>query len=176
MSNELITEVEQELSYRSSSSTSKCSRKLMQIDTERLYDMYRESLKWTLVDDSTQQHVKKKNQDQYELVEYCEYYNENFYIYSQVIDMRDYDEYDIVTYIKPYGYKSIDEVRKEYGESYKQVIAECIFETDGISEAHHYYKAYSEEEANDFIGYFICDVSLGEFETLGINMNIIPVS
>lgn len=34
------------------------------------------------------------------------------------------------TYLKPFGYGSIEDVKKRYGKDWDQICAECIFETD----------------------------------------------
>lgn len=51
------------------------------------------------------------------------------YIYvSDSVDLRYYDENEITSFIEGYGYKSLSEMGKIYGDDTKGVIAECIFE------------------------------------------------
>lgn len=51
------------------------------------------------------------------------------YIYvSDSVDLRYYDENEITSFIEGYGYKSLSEMGKLYGDDTKGVIAECIFE------------------------------------------------
>ena len=51
------------------------------------------------------------------------------YIYvSDSVDLRYYDENEITRFIEGYGYKSLSEMGKLYGDDTNGVIAECIFE------------------------------------------------
>lgn len=51
---------------------------------------------------------------------------------SAVINLEDYaGEEDFATkYLLPYGYDSIERMKDLYGDAWRQVAAECVFETD----------------------------------------------
>lgn len=63
----------------------------------------------------------------FDLVEVREWPDGYIYV-SGNINLRDYDEKEIVDYIDSYSYKSLSEMEEIYGDDTKGVIAECIFE------------------------------------------------
>lgn len=54
--------------------------------------------------------------------------NNKFGVIHTVIDLTDYTEEEIESYIKGYGYESRADVEAQYGVMAEQVIIECIFE------------------------------------------------
>ena len=45
-----------------------------------------------------------------------------------VIDLEDYTEEEVNSYIRGFGYETQADVEAQYGESAEQIIVECIFE------------------------------------------------
>lgn len=83
--------------------------------------------KWTATDST--QFMFKRNENTFEYVEALSLNDEVHVINHAIIEITDYDTENILKYIKPYGYETIDKVKKEYGADYKQIICECIFES-----------------------------------------------
>lgn len=91
---------------------------------------------WKLTDESCCQYVRRIAPRTFEMIEYsivsdvepmCE-------VYTDIIHLSDYEEFEILEILAAYGYKSIEDVREKYGGSHdaaNQVIAECIFEWYG---------------------------------------------
>lgn len=88
---------------------------------------------WFRTDDT--QAVKKVSEDVFEVVEVVRVVPLNdvtkarFAISYQTIDIAEYTLGEILDVVSGYGYGSIEELRKLYGNDYKQIIAECIAET-----------------------------------------------
>lgn len=51
------------------------------------------------------------------------------YVYESLMDFSDYDEDDLEKGVKAY-YKNLDEVKSIYGDDWKQIVLECIFEQE----------------------------------------------
>lgn len=86
-----------------------------------------EAKQWFATDST--QFANKVNDNSFEFVEMVNINDEVYVIYQDIIDYTDYTETDILEYIESYGYESVEVVKKTYGDEYKQVICECIFES-----------------------------------------------
>lgn len=72
---------------------------------------------------------------------------EKYVVVKTEIDLNDYSEEDILDYIQGYGYKSIADVEKQYGETANQVVAECIFECLQLIDYSFVSSPYSSQES-----------------------------
>ena len=75
----------------------------------------------------------KVNNTTYHLVEVRERPDDYVFVVG-IIDIEDYTEDEIKSYITGYGYESVGKMKEEYGEDTNGVIAECIFECTDIIE------------------------------------------
>ena len=66
---------------------------------------------------------------------------------SEIIDTETYTEKDVRSYIKSYGYKSINDMEKTYGDDVMGIIAECLFEDMSLTELPVYGKYSTIEQA-----------------------------
>lgn len=87
---------------------------------------------WIKTDDN--QAIRKITEKSFEVVEVIliappDAKNINrFGISHQVVDLDNYSEEEILRNISAFGYKSVDEIKQEYGNAANQIIAECIAE------------------------------------------------
>lgn len=72
--------------------------------------------------------VRQLDSRVFELAEVQQAEPGKYVVVKTIIDLDDYLEEDILDYIQGYGYKSIADMKRQYGEDTNQVIAECIFE------------------------------------------------
>ena len=115
---------------------------------------------WILTDDSCLQHVRQNGPDEFSLIELklcLPMILQMYEVYEDTINMQDYfndmaDE--LLMILGFFGYKSIEEVRNEYGESANQIMAECVFEHYGSFQANRL-MAGTREEAEKAIRDFI---------------------
>lgn len=93
--------------------------------------------KWILTDDDCCQYVKQINEgktqfEAYQILRLNDDDNGCEVIHGYI----DFDDYDIHSrefyhdYLMPYGYESLGDVLRIYGEDFEQVLAEIIFETE----------------------------------------------
>ena len=93
-----------------------------------------EESKWILTDDDSQQYVRRLSKFEFELIEMrlSGRNPDEFEVYWTDIDVAEWfaDEKnkELEMIIHSYGYEDISAIKQIYGESYLQVIAECIFE------------------------------------------------
>jgi len=99
-------------------------------------------------DNSTLQYCKKLNNNVYLYVQFNdfdypdefdrikeddsllkEFFSEDKFWIKATIDIREYTDKEIASYIKPYGY-TLKNIKEIYPIEWEQIIAECIFETD----------------------------------------------
>ena len=66
---------------------------------------------------------------------------------SEIIDTETYTEKDVRSCIKSYGYKSINDMEKTYGDDVMGIIAECLFEDMSLTELPVYGKYSTIEQA-----------------------------
>ena len=79
-------------------------------------------------------------------------YNDESAVYVETIDIDDFDEDSIQEVIKCY-YENIREVKKIYGDSANQIIAECLFESDVVWLPHK--MQGTQAECEDFVKQYI---------------------
>ena len=119
-----------------------------------------EEPKWVLTDDDSQQYVKRTSKFEFDLIEMSliRHDPDRFEVYSTNIDVAEWfdDDHrtDLEIIIGAYSYNSIDEMKKQYGEKYLQVIAECVFEYYGSLMADKLFEG-SEEECEEYIKKFV---------------------
>ena len=99
---------------------------------------------WVLTDEDTLQYVFRRADDVFSLIlvwpryecrhkglpAQCQGGCSNCCVCRETVCLDDYTEEEINEYISWFDYESIDEIKEKYGESWKQIIAECIFELD----------------------------------------------
>lgn len=50
--------------------------------------------------------------------------------YTEVINLDEYTDDEKDDYVRPYGYDGVEDVQRIYLQHWRQIVAECIFETD----------------------------------------------
>ena len=103
---------------------------------------------WIVTDPNCGQCCNKLNENEYQYVEYREVGDagsEYYWVYKMYVDLKSYTEQEMLSFTKPYGYKTIDELKENYGDDYRMIIAECIFEC-GSSWDYHYNKEVNTED------------------------------
>lgn len=91
--------------------------------------------------------VRQLDSQVFELAEVQQAEPGKYVVVKAIIDLDDYSEEDILDYIQGYGYKSIADVEKQYGEAANQVIAECIFECLQLIDYSFVSSPYSSQES-----------------------------
>ena len=105
------------------------------------------STEWTKTDDF--QYVRQINPTTYEVINVFGTDKENkFNICKNTIDLNDYSDESILDHIKPFDYRSVEDVSEKYGKCFGQIIAECISENDPESVEILY---LTEDEIDDYI-------------------------
>lgn len=86
---------------------------------------------WKVSDPSCRQKFKKLDENRYLYREdrISNPETKETYVYESVMDFSDYDEDDLEKGVEAY-YKNLDEVKSIYGDDWKQIVLECIFEQD----------------------------------------------
>ena len=118
---------------------------------------------WYLTDDDCCQYMRNDGTN-YELIQYvwldtttqdkANGFHEYCIVHAEV-DMDNLYGEEIESYISAYGY-TIEGLKKEYGiDGARDLIAECVLETDSLSDAYVIANADSVEEAEKFIKKFI---------------------
>ena len=108
---------------------------------------------WILTDDDCCQYVKQLDKTVFKLIEVSVLeYNDESAVYVETIDIDDFDEDSIQEVIKCY-YENIQEVKKIYGDSANQIIAECLFESDVVWLPHK--MQGTQAECEDFVKQYI---------------------
>ena len=108
---------------------------------------------WILTDDDCCQYVKQLDKTEFKLIEVSVLgYNDESAVYVETIDLDDFDEDNIQEVIKCY-YENIQEVKKIYGDSANQIIAECLFESDVVWLPHK--MQGTQAECEDFVKQYI---------------------
>lgn len=87
---------------------------------------------WILTDSDTGQHIRPLGGRRFECIDMGMKHNGICYVSRRIIDLNDYklDEDFCHSYLRSYGYDSVEDVRKQYGDAADQIIVECIFETE----------------------------------------------
>ena len=76
---------------------------------------------------------------------------DNHCVVAAFIDLNEYDLEDVEKYIAAYGYKNVDDIVDQYLGSTNQIIAECIFEEECLSDPYVISKEIlSEADAKEF--------------------------
>lgn len=109
---------------------------------------------WFLNDDSCLQYCRCAAQDTFELIEMgeCPEGSKNSHYYHRgtvnvKVRLED-DKEDVLNILNSFGYQSLGEVQTLYGEDANQIIAECIFESEGaVNGGGHECKFFSSENA-----------------------------
>ena len=70
----------------------------------------------------------------FELAEVQNITPDEYVVVRGEIALGEYSPDDILGYIQGYGYNSIKSIEEQYGNSANQIIAECIFESQQLSE------------------------------------------
>ena len=70
----------------------------------------------------------------FELAEVQNISPDEYVVVRGEIALGEYSPDDILGYIQDYGYDSIKSIEEQYGNSANQIIAECIFESQQLSE------------------------------------------
>lgn len=116
--------------------------------------------KWILTDDSCLQHVRQNGSTEFSLIELkllVPMILQDYEVYEDTINVQDYFDRmmdELLMILSQFGYKSLEEVRAEYGEGANQIIAECIFEHYGSHQANQVMtgkRSEAEEAIRNFI-------------------------
>ena len=126
---------------------------------------------WTLTDDGSSQYVKAVSHIEYHLVEYsaCGRNSDGDYMYEVYTDEICVDGYlagdkleELETMIlSSFSHGGVANVLMMHGNCAMQIIAECIFEYYGNSEARSLFTG-NEEQCREFIEKFIAEDVCGE--------------
>lgn len=95
---------------------------------------------WFCTDPDCMQYCKKIGKSEYKFIQavYLDKNNEEHTVYAVCtgyIDLDLYMEEDIEGSIGSYGY-TMETIKEIYGDSYKRIIAECLFEDDCLYNSH----------------------------------------
>lgn len=90
--------------------------------------------KWILSDDDSFQHVYWHSDRIFALVQIDDLTGGVCGVYTGIIWLDDYSDEEIRSYLHAYDYESVDQLKEIYGDSWPQIAAECIFETDLLSD------------------------------------------
>lgn len=86
---------------------------------------------WIITDDDSMQCIRAHDDGvTFDLMEIRAYSSRDAYVGVDTITVSDdvMDIEDVCLCISSFGYKNIDEIRELYGDSWRQIIAEMIFE------------------------------------------------
>lgn len=106
--------------------------------------------KWILTDDDSFQHVCQHTNHVFALIQIADLTGDVYGVYIGIISLDEYSEEDILSYLHDYDYESVDQLKDVYGDSWPQIVAECIFETDLLSDFICVFKG-SYSQCRDFI-------------------------
>jgi hypothetical protein len=102
---------------------------------------------WVLTDDDSQQHILKLTDTKFHLIEFNRVTNETTCIVrSNIVDISDFTDAEIKAWIAGY-YDNLAEIKVQYGDEMKQIIAECIFEQQQFTDSIFHKIADNEEQA-----------------------------
>lgn len=100
---------------------------------EEAIDEYEKEDGWIESDDSCRQKFKKLDENRF-LYKEDRITNPETgekYVYESLMDFEDYTEDDLEKGVEAY-YKNLDEVKRIYGDDWKQIVLECIFEQESL--------------------------------------------
>lgn len=88
--------------------------------------------KWILTDDDSFQHVCWHANHVFALIQIADLTGDVYGVYIGIISLDEYSEEEIRSYLRDYDYDydSVENLKEIYGDSWPQIVAECIFETD----------------------------------------------
>ena len=114
---------------------------------------------WIMTDNDSMQHAKKLSDSKFELVEMglANPVQKTYQVYTATIDVSKYTGaklLELLTILGSYSYTSVIDVKERYGEAANQIIAECIFEYYGTSDAEILFEG-SEDDCVGFIENFV---------------------
>lgn len=94
-------------------------------------DAYDEEDGWKVSDPDCRQKFKKLDENRFLYKEdrISNPETKETYVYESMMDFDDYDENDLEKGVKAY-YRNLDEVKRIYGDDWKQIVLECIFEQE----------------------------------------------
>lgn len=93
-------------------------------------------MNWEQTDDF--QWVKKESENEFQVLNVYEYPledendSEQFIVAIHIVDLEFETEESLLEEIKPFGYKTLQEVEDIYGDAKNQILAECISENLGF--------------------------------------------
>lgn len=113
----------------------------------------RKPSEWILADDDSHQHVRKLDENTFELIELCIISrNPDLYeVYSDTVHLPDFSDEEISGILNSFGYSSSLQVKEEYGAGTNQIIAECAFEYYGSFGLEPLARGVTEEAAREYI-------------------------
>lgn len=116
--------------------------------------MTKELNEWELVDPDCLQYCKKISDSVFNLVQFWEYPNGSGVVCGSTIDLSDYNDEQITDILSGYyDEDAVNNIRnKDYGN---QIIAECIFESEGVIDAGWAMPVTSFEHADKLIEKYI---------------------
>lgn len=119
--------------------------------------------KWFITDDDCMQYCKQLSETEFQFIQIvwldtCSgdkgYPDKEYTVMSAYVDLDLYDENSFACAASSYGYETIENMKKEYGDSFNQIMAECLFEdmTDGSCST---YGMMTKNEAKIFVNKYI---------------------
>jgi hypothetical protein len=98
---------------------------------EEAIGVYDDEDGWRISDPDCRQKFKKidENRFLYREDRISNPETKEMYVYESMMDFDDYNEDDLEKGVKSY-YKNLDEVKSIYGNDWKQIVLECIFEQE----------------------------------------------
>ncbi len=136
---------------------------------ELLSDTYQSIIQYgdSLVDKYLEESAKKKEwlrSDDLQIVKELDEYRfdlaqvenypspDSFVVVRSNIDLRDYSDAEIDSFIHGFGYDNLQDLKDSYGDKSNQIIAECIFESLAFNEYDFMSEPFpSEKKAEDFL-------------------------
>ena len=98
-----------------------------------------EKAQWILTDDDCYQWTKKLNEDCYQFLMIIGSFNCKYNVIMETVPLNEFltddedDKENIQEILRFFDYESLEELEEIYGDSWKQILAECIFENNSFS-------------------------------------------
>lgn len=124
--------------------------------------MIKENNDWFCTDNDCMQYCKKHSDTEFEFIQAvwldtCDDDSDNYAVCTGYIDLDLYSEDDKEGAIASYDY-TMESVVEIYEDAANQIIAECLFEDDCLTDAHSIAGVVSREDAEDIIQKYIDEI------------------
>ena len=116
--------------------------------------MVKELNGWVQTDPDCLQYCKRISDSVFDLIEFWEYQDGKGSVHGSYIDLDDYEEDHIASIVKGY-YSDVDVIDLKKKPHGNQLIAECVFESEGVIDSGWVIPADSFEHAEELIMKYI---------------------